>query len=105
MDTSWESNMTGKLLLLLIRQYKSSVPPVSFVFYSVTETARKSSFQSPLFILGCQIYLRHDISTISFTVNYCSILFLGTIAKLRTATINFILSVRPSVCMKPLGSH
>jgi hypothetical protein len=42
--------MTGKLLQLLIRQHKSSVSPAYFVFYSVTETARKSSLQSRLFI-------------------------------------------------------
>jgi hypothetical protein len=70
MDPSWESNMTGKLLQLLIRQYKllqllirqykllqlfirqykSSVSPASFVVYSVTETARRSSFPSRLSI-------------------------------------------------------
>jgi len=29
----------------------------------------------------------------------------GAFAKLRKATINFVMSVRPSVCMEQLGSH
>jgi hypothetical protein len=81
MDTSWESNMTGKLLQLLMRQYKSSVSPASFVFYSVTETARKSSPSSLVRLsLGCQIYPHHDISTIS-------------------SNLLFIVSSSPSVCL------
>jgi len=31
--------------------------------------------------------------------------FLGVFAKLRKATISFVMSVRPSVCMEQLGSH
>jgi hypothetical protein len=32
-------------------------------------------------------------------------LFLGAFAKLRKATIRFVMSVRPSVLMEQLGSH
>jgi hypothetical protein len=31
--------------------------------------------------------------------------FLGAFTKLRKATISFVMSVRPSVCMKELGFH
>jgi hypothetical protein len=31
--------------------------------------------------------------------------FLGAFAKLRKTTISFVVSIRPSVRMKPLGSH
>jgi hypothetical protein len=31
--------------------------------------------------------------------------FLSTFAKSRKATVDFIMSIRPSVCMKQLGSH
>jgi len=30
---------------------------------------------------------------------------LGTFAKLRKATVSFVIPVRPSVCMEQLGSH
>jgi hypothetical protein len=31
--------------------------------------------------------------------------FLGEFAKLRKAVINFVMSVRPSLCMEQLGFH
>jgi uncharacterized membrane protein len=81
---------------------------ISQLEYSVTKAANFD-----LFITQNLIRLNHkpkrlnvtDIPTLKYIYLGLTVEFLGALAKLRKATISFVMSVCPSVSMEEHGSH
>jgi hypothetical protein len=72
---------------------------------SIISTVRHTHLLSTLYMIGN--WQRPNIRQLknSSQASWIAFYFLGAFAKLRKATINFVMSVCPSVRMEQLGSH